>query len=286
MKKHLRIGQISYSNTLPVYLFFDQERFCDRIDFFQQVPAQLNREMAAGNIDVGPISSFSYGEHADDYFALPGLSVTADGKVRSIYLFSKRPIEELDGATVSLTNTSATSVNLLKIILQKFLGLQVSYKTEEPDLQTMMQHADACLLIGDDALLAYRNHKEYHVYDLAELWKNETGYPMTFAVWAVRKAAIEENAALLADVHAAFLASKTKSLEQFDRLIAGAIARYGGDAEGWDVYFRGLSYHFTEQDRKGLEHYFQCAYEMGLLPSPVKVTLWDGTAHSKTTITN
>lgn len=286
MNKRLRIGQIKYSNTLPVYLFFDQESFADRIDFFQQVPAELNREMAAGNIDIGPISSFSYGEHADDYFALPGLSVTADGKVRSIYLFSKQPIEQLNHATVSLTNTSATSVNLLKIILQKFLGLQVTYKTQEPDLAAMMQQADACLLIGDDALLAYRKHKEYHVYDLAEIWKDYTGYPMTFAVWAVRRAVIEENAALLQDVHAAFLASKTKSLDKFAQLVNGAIERYGGDAEGWDVYFRGLSYHFSDRDRAGLEHYFQCAYEMGLLPSPVKVTLWGGTTHSKTTITN
>lgn len=286
MKKHLRIGQIKYSNTLPVYLFFDQDSFHDRIDFFQQVPAQLNREMAAGNIDVGPISSFSYGEHAEEYYALPGLSVTADGKVRSIYLFSKQPIDALNGATVSLTNTSATSVNLLKILLNKFLGMHVSYKMEEPHLETMMQHSDACLLIGDDALLAYRNNKEYHVYDLAEMWKNYTGYPMTFAVWAVRRAVIEENAELLREVHASFLASKTKSLEHFDRLVEGAMERYGGEAEGWEEYFRGLSYHFTELDRAGLEHYFQCAYEMGLLPTPVKVTLWDGTARSKTTITN
>lgn len=286
MSKQLRIGQIKYSNTLPVYLFFEQDHFQDRIDVFQQVPAQLNREMAVGNIDVGPISSFSYGEHADEYFALPGLSVTANGKVRSIYLFSKEPIENLNGAIVSLTNTSATSVNLLKILLQKFWGLSVTYQTEDPSIETMMHHADACLLIGDDALLAYRNNKEYHVYDLGEMWKGYTGYPMTFAVWAVRRAVIEEHADLLREVHAAFLASKTKSLDNFDLLVKEAMDQYGGDEEGWNVYFRGLSYHFTEHECAGLEHYFQCAYEMGLLPSPVKVMLWDGTAHSKTTIMN
>jgi chorismate dehydratase len=142
------------------------------------------------------------------------------------------------------------------------------------------------LLIGDDALLAYRNNKEYHVYDLGEMWKGYTGYPMTFAVWAVRRTVIEEHADLLREVHAAFLASKTKSLDNFDLLVKEAMDRYGGDEEDWNVYFRGLSYHFTEHESAGLEHYFQCAYEMGLLPSPVKVKLWDGTAHSKTTIMN
>ncbi|MGE5703478.1 MAG: menaquinone biosynthetic enzyme MqnA/MqnD family protein [Clostridia bacterium] len=286
MSKHLRVGHIKYSNTLPVYLFFDQERFDDRIDFFHHVPAQCNREMAAGNIDIGPISSFSYAEHAEQYLALPGLGVSADGKVRSIYLFSKRPIETLEGSTVSLTNTSATSVNLLKIILQKFLGLHVTYKLENPDLEAMMQHADACLLIGDDALLAYRKYKEYHVYDLGELWKEHTGYPMTFAVWAVRRAVIHEQAELLKEVHQAFLDSKEKSLANFDQLVAGAMAQYGGDEEGWYIYFRGLQFDFHERHQKGLEYYFTCAYELGLLPTEVKVSLWDGTGHLKTTITN
>lgn len=276
MENQLRIGQINYSNTLPVYLYFHPERFGDRIRVFPQVPAQLNRAMAAGEIDVGPISSFSYAEHADEYLTLPELSVSADGKVGSIFLFSKKTITELNGAYVSLTNTSATSVNLLKIILQQFIGLTVHYSMESPNLETMMAHSDACLLIGDDALLAYRENKRYHVYDLGELWKEHTGYPMTFAVWAVRRDAIIRHPDLLREVHAVFLESKRQSLANMDKLAKGAIERYGGDMEAWVHYFRGLQYDYTALHREGLEHYYRCAYELGLLPKPVKVALWDG----------
>ncbi|NGQ94573.1 menaquinone biosynthesis protein [Brevibacillus sp. SYP-B805] len=273
--KQLRIGQIKYTNTLPVYFFFDEARFDDKIDFILQVPAQLNAAMARGEIDVGPISSFSYAEHHEQYLVLPGLSISAKRRVRSIYLFSKRPIEELDGAHIALTNTSATSVNLLKIILEKFLRYTVTYQTQAPVLEEMLAHADGALLIGDDALLAYRNNNGYHVYDLAELWYRYTGYSMTFAVWAVRKEAIEKHPGLLRDVHAAFLESKERSLQHLEQVVEAVTAQFGEEPSSWFEYFRGLCYDFTEEERRGLEHYYACAAELGLLRSPVKVRIWE-----------
>ncbi|PSK01332.1 ABC transporter substrate-binding protein, partial [Brevibacillus sp. NRRL NRS-603] len=48
MQKSLRVGQILYTNVLPVYFYFDQAKFEDRIEFIRQVPAQLNTAMANG----------------------------------------------------------------------------------------------------------------------------------------------------------------------------------------------------------------------------------------------
>ncbi|UFJ42783.1 menaquinone biosynthesis protein [Brevibacillus humidisoli] len=284
-QKQLRIGQIIYTNTLPVYFFFEEERFADSIDFITQYPAQLNQAMAQGEIDVGPISSFSYAEHHRQYQVLPDLSISAKEKVRSIYLFSKRPIEELNGATIALTNTSATSVNLLRIILQKFLAFDVQYQAHNPVLEQMMTFADAALLIGDEAVVAYRDHHHrYHVYDLAELWYRYTGYPMTFAVWAVRKQAVQEQGPLLRQVHAAFLESKQRSLRELDKVVAYAQEKFGGDPSFWFTYFRGLRYDFTAELSTGLEYYFALAKELGLLPATVKVERWqEGMRETNTT---
>ncbi|WP_019122453.1 menaquinone biosynthetic enzyme MqnA/MqnD family protein [Brevibacillus massiliensis] len=273
--KTLTIGQIRYTNTLPVYFYFDQRRFEDQVEFVQQVPAQLNQAMAAGRIDVGPISAFSYAQHEQQYLVLPHLSVSAYRKVRSIYLFSRQPIEQLDGARIALTNTSATSVNLLKIILEKFMGFHVTYNTMEPKLSLMMEQADAALLIGDDALLAYRANKEYHVYDLADLWHQHTGYSMTFALWTVRKQAILQQEALLKEIYAAFLDSKEKSLRDLTPLVAHVKEQIGGEAADWYEYFSGLQYDFSPKHQEGLEYYFAQAAEMDLLPTAVKVKVWD-----------
>jgi len=281
--KVLRIGQISYTNTLPVYFYFDEKQFADRIDFIQQVPAQLNAAMSQGKIDVGPISSFSYAEHEENYLVLPELSVSAKGKVRSIFLFSKKPMEQLDGAHIALTNTSATSVNLGKVILQKFMGFTTTYETMQPTLPMMMSKADAALLIGDEALLAHRLNREYYVYDLAELWNGYTGYSMTFALWTVRKQAILEQAELLREVHAAFLKSKELSLANVEKVADYAYTHFGGDPSFWKTYFLGLQYDFTNEQKEGLEYYYACCADLGLLSKAVKVSQWENAKPVKTT---
>lgn len=278
MHQRLRIGQIKYTNTLPIYFFFDQQRFESQVEFTKQYPAQLNQAMANDLIDVGPISSFSYAEHEEKYMALPDLSVSAKGRVGSIFLFSKKPIEDLQEARIALTNTSATSINLLKIILEKFLNLQVTYTTHPPVLEEMLQDADGALLIGDEALLAYRTNTRYHVYDLGEQWYQHTGHSMTFAIWTVRKQAIEQHADLLREVHHSFIESKERSNRNLDQVVEYVLANFGGDADGWFQYFRGLSHDFGPEQKKGLEYYFACAADLGLLSKPVKVSLWEDAA--------
>lgn len=286
MQKSLRIGQILYTNVLPVYFYFQQERFEDQIEFIRQVPAQLNQAMARGEIDLGPISSFSYAEHASRYVALADLSVSANGRVGSLFLFSKKPIEQLNGAKIALTNTSATTVNLLKIILSKFYDYEISYVTQEPILADMLREADAALLIGDDAIQAVRRGGDLHVYDLGELWHQFTGYSMTFAIWAVRKEVLAEQSELLAEVHDSFLASKRKTRENPAPLIDYVHTHFGGDKQEWAQYFQGLQHDFGDVQRIGLLYYYRCAAELGLLPAPATVDLWQaGGRQTNTTLT-
>ncbi|WP_139489171.1 menaquinone biosynthesis protein [Brevibacillus dissolubilis] len=282
-QKALKIGQISYTNTLPVTYYFDQERFRDQVDFIEQVPAQLNLAMSRGEIHIGPISAFSYAEHADSYLVLPDLSVSAKRRVGSLFIFSKKPIEELDGARVALTNTSATSINLTKIILQKFHGHTVTYDMCAPVLADMMKDHEVAVLIGDEALLAYRNNKEYHVYDLGELWNDFTGYPLTTALWTVRKDALAEHADLVAQIHTEFLASKQKSMQSLDDIVRHCQGHFGGDEETWTAYFRGLGYDLSPVQIEGLEYFFACAAELGLLAGPVKVVQWEAGAKATPT---
>ncbi len=93
----------------------------------------------------------------------------------SILLISKIPIEQLDGKTVALTNTSATSQVLTRIILEEKYGLHPSYFECPPDLGQMFREAESALLIGDDALRALQTPSGYHLYDLGEEWS--TFYP-------------------------------------------------------------------------------------------------------------
>ncbi|WP_232696327.1 menaquinone biosynthesis protein [Brevibacillus daliensis] len=283
-KKRLQVGQISYTNTLPVYYYVQTEKFINKADIIQQYPAQLNDAMAEGKIDVGPISSFSYAEHAEEYVLMPDICVGAKGPVNSIFLFSKKSIEKLDQAKIALTNTSATSVNLLKILLQKCKGLSPSYTVMRPVLSEMMVEHDAALLIGDEAIVAKRSDHGYFVYDLGQLWYEETGYPMTFAVWAIRRDALEQHEELLSELHHQFVLSKNKSQRDFTEVVEYTVKHFGADTDFWHGYYSGLIHDFTSEQIAGLEHYYAYAAELGLLPKPVKVTFWPADSYTTTSM--
>jgi len=274
----LRIGSISYTNTWPISYFFDSSKFGNDVEIINQVPSQLNKQMAAGLIDIGPISSFAYGEMADKYLLLPDLSVSAYGNVGSISLYSKTNISDIKNKRIALANTSATSVNLLKIIMQEFLGGNPSYIYSNPNLEVMMEQADAALLIGDDALLANMQNdrdKRFKLYDLGAEWLKFTNKSMTFAVWAVRRESVEENPELLYRVYQEFLTSKEKGKEKLGEIIEASAAKCGGTYGFWQKYFNGLSNDFGQMQREGLLQYYKYANSIGVLAKVPEIELVD-----------
>lgn len=268
----IRIGRISYTNILPIYHFVDTSN--PEFEFIPAVPSQLNGWLAEGTIDCGAISAFAYGQHAEEYVALRGLSVTSRGPVGSIFLFSKKPMDELEGATVALTWTSASSVNLLKIILEEFCHVHPVYTTMNPHLEEMMEVADAALLIGDEALFWSQQNHPYHMYDLGAEWYQRTGMSMTFAVFAVSKRLLREQPQKVEKIHKLFLDSKRLGLANMDQIVQEAMGKCGLKEEFWHSYFSRLIYDFDEELAIGAEGYFDAAYRLGLLPSPAKVTIW------------
>ncbi len=232
--------------------------------------------MSEGSVDIGGISSFAYAENQETFQLLPQLSVSSARNVGSIFLFSKVPLSQLEGKTVALTSSSATSVHLLKIILGKFCELGVDYVTMEPDFERMMEY-DACLLIGDDAIQTYWSNPEgIYRYDLGELWNERTGYPMTYAVVAARTGAIQRHSWLMKDLYDEMISSKKRAQRNhFRDMITSIQYEMGGDRHFWEHYFAGLNHDFTEKQREGLLYYYQLAYDMGFIVHPVRqLSLW------------
>jgi chorismate dehydratase len=274
----IRIGKIKFTNVWPLFYYFPQQRpeFRDSVQFEEQVPTQLNRAIAAGTIDMGPISSFAYGANYREYLLYPDMSVSAHGQVRSILLFHREPLERVAHSRVALPTTSATSVNLLKIILEKFYGGSPSYTYAAPSLEDMMKEHDAALLIGDDAIRASWQNHGYLVTDLGEEWLRQTGQWMSFAVWAIRKDTADRYPELVKRVFGGFLESKRKSLDDPAGMIGEAVASIGGTESYWRHYFGGLCYDFGPKQWEGLQLYYDYAWEMGFLPERVLLQIWSG----------
>lgn len=270
----IRIGEINYTNVWPVFYHFNPEKLKIDVETTLQVPAELNRAMLEGEIDLGPISSFAYGASCDKYYLFPDLSVSALGPVKSILLFLKKPLEEVLHGTIALTNTSATSVNLLKIIIEKFYGGKPTYIVMDPSLPEMMEQADAALLIGDHAIRADWSNRDYEVMDLGERWNHFTGEWMTFAVWAISRTSSEQHPVEIRKIVDAFHDSKQRTLMNREPIVQKACTEIGGTPSYWRGYFSGLCHDFGQAQQNGLKLYFQYCKELGLIENTVEICIW------------
>jgi chorismate dehydratase len=272
--KMIRVGKIAFTNILPLYHYAN---FSDLpVELVSKVPSQLNRGMAEGSIDVGPISAFTYAEDYPNYVLMPDLSVSAKGQVRSIFLFSKyKDFTAVKDGKIALPNTSATSIHLLKILLEYMAGGKPTYTTEKPNVNAMMEHADAALLIGDDALLASWHNQNYYAFDLGWQWYKETGLPMTFAVWAVRRQIVEHQMELLFSIYERFLNAKQRSKKEPMPVIQAAMKKLGGDVATWQEYYTGLTYDFGIDERRGLATYYHYAQLAGLIEKDINIEVLD-----------
>lgn len=276
--KPIQIGKIAFTNILPLYHHFHYSDL--PVELIPQVPSQLNKSMAAGSIDMGPISSFAYADDYPKYVIMPDLSVSAKGPVGSIFLFSKKDtFTAVKNGKIALTNTSASSINLLKILLEYFAGGSPSYTTQNPNLDQMMLDADAALLIGDDALRANWSNTKYHVFDLGLEWYKETGLPMTFAVWAVNRHVAEERQETLSLIYQRFLQAKKLGKQEPIPVIQEAIRSLGGEVADWKKYYAGLHYDFGPEEQHGLATYFHYAALAGLIKDEVKIEVLDLPVH-------
>lgn len=268
------IGKIGYTNVWPVYHHFRTSQFSASAELVTEVPSILNRKLLEGSMDVSAISSFAYGVGHEDLLLLPQLSVSTNGPVNSIFVFSREPLERIKNGVFSLTNTSATSVNLLKMIMEKKYGGKPTYVDSEPDLEAMMANSDAALLIGDTAIKASWQDHGYIMTDLSQLWKTWTGYGMTFAVWVVTKRFADRKPELVAEVLSAFQTSKQRSLADLSPVVAQACQEIGGNESYWTHYFKNLCYDFGEEQQAGLALYYSYAHELGLLDHKVPLNIW------------
>jgi chorismate dehydratase len=276
-KRPISIGRIQYTNAWPVFHHFDPTAIPYEMELHSDMPATLNRKLRAGEIDMAAISSYAYGLSSESYYLLPNLSVSSLGRVQSILLFMKSPLEKVIHGRIALTTTSATSVNLLKIIMEKFYGGKPTYEDAEPSLTAMLENADAALLIGDHAIRASWLSHGYQVLDLGEVWRIWTGHWMTYALWAVHKDTMLHHPEAVRAIYEGLLASKAISSRNLEPIVTQAQRQIGGTAAYWLQYFQHLCHDFGPQQKAGLQLYFQYARELGLMSSDVELLELPGT---------
>jgi len=270
----IKLGHIVYSNCFPVHAGILNGKIACPFPIVEGIPSELNRALVEGKIDVSPSSSIEYATNPGKYRILPGLSITSRNEVMSILLESRIPLDELNDKTVALTTASATSVVLLRVILELFTGVNPGFMLYEQGVEDPYDQADAVLTIGDLALQRSLSPRFPHTYDLGDIWHRQTGLPFVFALWQVNyRKSMEQDLARLLDV---LRESKQYGQSRLQELASENGARFGLPAETLLRYWNLFSYDLGPEEQKGLMAFYGYAVELGAIDAVPELRFWGG----------
>lgn len=236
-----RVACVGYTNAWPLTRHLDPRVF----EVVPCVPSEAARLLREREADLGliPVAALLTD---GDWRVAPGHCIGCDGDVASVLLVGETPIEEWEA--VALDGESRTSVVLAQILLKGPLG-RPDLRVYPVDAGTGAFHAQGrtgAVVIGDAArnLPARLTTR----IDLGRVWKDWTGLPFVFAVWAGR-----------ADVGTEAVAGLRAAAEK------GLAERAFAPAEDRHYLTANIRYELDDKALMGLRRFAALGHAAGLL---------------------
>ena len=264
-EQDLRIGYIPYLNCAPFFYYLKDCGFEGAI--VPGVPSALNAMLQRSEIDVSPSSSFEYALNSHDYLLLPEYSISSRGPVKSVLLFSPyAALNDLQGEQIAITGESATSINLLRVLLLEFVGLtRVDDYVPDQDVETLIKNKQPALLIGNRAMQQADDLPDgMHCHDLGAIWYELTGLPFVFALWIVRRDSAETMADKISALHTALGISLRRAFSNLEEL-AEQTGAAKHEVSGLVNYWQTIDYSLTDQHIAGFELFAELCVKHNLL---------------------
>jgi len=261
----IRLGKINFANCdFPYYGMEHGYIHAHDIVITEGHPVELARKLACNELDISPISSIMYPE-IDDLLILPHLSITSNDFTKSVLVCAgcEMKLEDMDGGTLYITDISASSAALIKIILA-LKGISVEIKQFEEQMPEL-KPGEAALLIGDRALRAVGRY--CIIADLGNEWKKLTGRKMVYAVWAVRKEYARDEPESVEYTLDCLLKSKEYAYSHVDEIARTLSISKAISMNFMNEYLHTLNYDFDKESRASLELYYKYAEQFGIIKS-------------------
>ena len=283
MPAKLRISIVEYLNTAPLVWGFTNGPLEGKYDLSFTVPSECAEDLRVGRADVAIIPAIEY-QRIPGLAILPDMAIASKNRVRSLLLVAKKPVEQVE--SLALDSSSRSTQVLTRILCAERWRIAPQFAEALPDLPEMLDHADAALLIGDPALrislgiendsrpgeagqtpvaaggLGISSCEALYVYDVVREWRALTGRPAVLALWACRRELAT------AELTADFLASRDFGLAHLGEISFAAAQDLELPRGALESYLRNnIDYSLDEENRRGLELYFDYAARLGLISS-------------------
>jgi len=258
----VRIGAVPYLNALPLVAYLEQPEAGGRVKVYYDTPAMLAAGLRLGRYRVALVSSFEALARPNMQF-VPDISISTRGEVKSVRLFSKKPLGEIE--TLALDRGSLTSAHLAQILLAELYDVVPMVCNAEPDLRRMLEHNDACVLIGDIGM--WSDGTGLHVMDLGLAWTELTGLPFVWAAWIGEPGISPELTRILQD-------AKRWGLHAVNALAEQYAEQHGRDPAACRDYLgRIMDYNLTRDHLDGLELFQALLLKHGIIEHLYPVTV-------------
>jgi chorismate dehydratase len=257
----------------------DRSRLAQRYLLSSDTPAECAAKLASGAADIGlvPVPALAF---TPSLAVIPGCTIASRDHVRSILLVVRHP-DGIDGVgRVALDSSSRTSATYTRILFSRFWQIQPSFIEHAPDLEAMLQVADAALLIGDPALLAledrqareHRTGEKLHYLDLAHEWHEFTDTVWVSAFWVARPDSIASSSIPASQIIQDFQRSRDAGLTHIDILADEWSTRIAVPRATIHTYLSdNIWYVLDEPCFAGLELFYRYGVECGALPLAPRV---------------
>lgn len=246
MKKWV-LGTVPYLNALPLIWALSKR---SDVELVRLLPSQLGEQLQSGALHASLSPVF-------DVLSGIGESILGDAivgatrEVRSVLLFHKVPVREMQ--SVALDTSSHSSVNLTRVLLRDFYKINPQFNDAPPDLKAMLAQNDGAVTIGDPALEAAQHCGDWQVLDLARAWHDFTHWSFTFAAWTGRRGLNQGHAKRLA---ALLNEARDEGVQNIARIVEENPTRSQlAPSIRYSYMSDAIEYHFSPSHQAGLAEF-------------------------------
>jgi len=258
----LRLGVVSFLNSRPLIAGLESDA---HVRLVLDVPAALPGRLERGEVDVSLIPVLDVLRGHGQYRVVSDACIGCDGETMTVRIFSQVPPDRI--RTLWVDTDSHTSVALARVLWRELYVRDLESRTIDTRREDL-RACEAVLLIGDKVVSPQRGSFAYEV-DLGGAWRQHTGLPFVFAVWAMRTAMPNGG-----NVAALLEAARDRGVAR-----AAEIADTEGPSHGWPAelarryLMRCLKFRLDDRSRAGVARFAHYCLAAEIVP-PDALDTW------------
>ncbi len=237
----VKVSVVSYLNSKPFIYGLQNSGLLKNLELNLDLPYECANKILHDKADIAlvPVAMIPA---LKSYSIVSDYCIGADGPVKSVYLFSQVPLNEIK--KIHLDFHSLTSKQLAKLLAKNYWKISPQWENIIPFTGEDIVY-DSVVLIGDKTFKALQNYN--FAYDLADEWKKYTGLPFVFACWiSTRK--------IPADIQNAFNNALEYGVTRIREVVReNSNQSYLSEEEMYNYLSKNIKYNLNYDLKKGMD---------------------------------